>query len=115
MTASDAADAGETDAAGEGVEAQDGPPDELPIQSDTPPEHTVIGLRIEAALLPDWYDAVCLVAQPLCRRMAVIEKPEEWAVQVELPDANLPAFKSQLGEAWEAFVARRKAEGRWDS
>ncbi len=90
------------------------PHDRIPTRSDTPPDHTVIGLQIDAALLPEWYDAVCAVVHPLCRRMSVLEKPDEWLLKVELPKANVPAFKAGLGQAWEEFVAQRKAEGRWD-
>jgi len=91
------------------------PDDQLPTRSDTPPDHTVIGLRIDGALLPEWYDAVCDVVHPLCRRMSVLEKPDEWLLKVELPKAKVPDFKEGLGAAWEAFVAQRKAEGRWEA
>ncbi|MCO4773764.1 MAG: hypothetical protein KDA24_27275 [Deltaproteobacteria bacterium] len=90
------------------------PDDQLPVQSDTPPDHTVIGLRIDGSLLPEWYDAICTVVHPLCRRMSVLEKPDEWLLKVELPDENLPAFKQGLVTAWDEFVAKRKAEGRWE-
>ena len=88
--------------------------DALPTESDTPPGHVVIALRVEAALLPDWYEAIIGVASPLCRRLAVMEKPEEWVLRVELPEHNVPAFKQGLAEAWEGFVARRRAEGNWE-
>ncbi len=51
---------------------------------------------------------------PLCRRMSVLEKPDEWLMKIEFPDENLPAFKQGIAEAWDTFVAQRKAEGRWD-
>jgi|GEM_PF-4466599 len=91
------------------------PENAIPTTSDTPPEHSVIGLSVDAALLPEWYDAICAVAHPLCRRMSVLEKPEEWLMKVELPDEHLDAFRAGLREAWDAFVAQRKAEGRWET
>lgn len=88
--------------------------DAIPVQSDTPEDHSVIGMTVDAALLPEWYDAICQVAHPLCRRMSVVEKPEEWLMKVELPNEVLLQFKRELVEAWEAFVVQRKSEGRWE-
>jgi len=88
--------------------------DTIPTQSDTPEDHSVIGMTVDAALLPEWYDAICAVAHPLCRRMSVVEKPEEWLMKVELPNEVLPRFKKELVDAWDSFVAQRKAEGRWE-
>ena len=87
----------------------------LPTESDTPPGHTVIGLVVDGRLLPEWYDAICGVAHPLCRRMSVLEKPNEWLMKIEFPDENLPAFRQGIAEAWDAFVVQRKVEGRWDN
>lgn len=84
--------------------------DELPVHEDL----IIVPLEIEAALLPDWYDAVVRVAHPLCRRIGVIEKPEGWFVQVQLPRDRVDAFKAGLIEAWDAFVAQRKADGTWE-
>ncbi|MCO4746393.1 MAG: hypothetical protein KC912_16470 [Proteobacteria bacterium] len=86
---------------------------EDPTKSDTPPDHTVLGLRIEADLLPEWFDAVKAVGRPLYRRMAVIEKPEEWIVRIELPDEKVAQFNEEMEAAWAVFVEGRRAEGRW--
>lgn len=85
-----------------------------PTTSDTPPDHTVLGLRVPANLLPDWYDAIRAVGRPLYRRMAVIEKPEEWILRVELPDDNVAQFNEELEAAWTAFAEARKAAGLWE-
>ncbi|TNE90433.1 MAG: hypothetical protein EP330_08030 [Deltaproteobacteria bacterium] len=84
--------------------------DELPKDEDL----IIVPLSIEAALLPDWYDAVVRVAHPLCRRIGVIEKPDEWLVQIQLPKDRVGAFKEGLVAAWEAFVAERKERGDWE-
>lgn len=84
-----------------------------PTKSDTPPDHTVIGLHIEPALLPGWFDAIVELAPHHVRRMAVEEHPEGWRIRVELPDAGVAAFKQALAERWEQFVAEERAAGRW--
>ena len=84
--------------------------DELPADDDL----IIVPLEIEAALLPEWYDAVVRVAHPLCKRIGVIEKPDGWFVQVQLPKENVGDFKEGLLVAWEAFVSARKAAGTWD-
>jgi hypothetical protein len=84
--------------------------DELPTDEDL----IIVPLTIETALLPDWYDAVVRVAHPLCRRIGVIEKPDGWFVQVQLPRERVDAFKAGLLMAWEDYVAARKAAGTWD-
>jgi len=82
-------------------------------QSDTPPDHLVIGLEVDVALLPEWFDAIKELATEFSRRMAVMEHPEVWKLKIELPKDRADAFREQLIEAWEAFVAQRRAEGRW--
>lgn len=81
----------------------------------TPPEHQVLALRIEAALLPEWFDLIRAVAARHARRMAVLEKPDEWVVRVELHTQRIPAFSEDLTEQWETFVAERRAAGRWEA
>ena len=76
-------------------------------------DSVVIALRIEPELLPEWFETVKDIAGRLCRRMAVIEDPAAWRVQVELPREHVDPFRSQLSEAWQGFVAERKAQGRW--
>lgn len=66
----------------------------------TPPDHVVIGLRIDAALIPDWFDEVRRIAVGRVRRMAVVEKPDVWVVQCELHRDNVEAFKDALAVAW---------------
>jgi hypothetical protein len=39
--------------------------------------------------------------------MAVIEKPDEWIVKVELPKDALEPFHAALAAAWEGFPGRR--------
>jgi hypothetical protein len=73
----------------------------------TPPGHTVIGLRIEAALLPDWWDEVRQVASRFVRRMAVIERPEGLVVQCELRVEQVEAFHAALASHWEKFNERQ--------
>jgi len=67
------------------------------------PELMVVGLRIEKALVPEWFDEVRKVASRFVRRMAVIEKPDELVVQCELPASQVEAFHAALAEAWAAF------------
>lgn len=78
-------------------------------------ELTVVSLSVEAALLPEWFQAIERVAAKHCRRMQVIEKPDEHLVHIELPLLAKPNLERDLMEAWEAFVAERKAAGRWDT
>ena len=76
-----------------------------PVQSTTPDDHTVVALTIEAALLPGWFDAIQKVAARFVRRMAVVEKPDEWIVHCELPVVKAEAFRDALQEAWTAYNA----------
>ena len=86
--------------------------DEL-IASDTPEDHFVIALEVEVALLPEWYEAIEKLAAEFSRRMAVMEHPETWRIRIELPKDRGDAFREQLQEAWDGFVATRREEGRW--
>ncbi len=74
-----------------------------PIQSTTPEDCVVIALTIESALLPGWFDALKTVAAGFVRRMAVIEKPDEWIVHCELPEADVQAFSEALQAAWTVW------------
>ncbi|MFT4624079.1 MAG: hypothetical protein ACI8PZ_002738 [Myxococcota bacterium] len=76
-----------------------------PVQSTTPADHTVVALSIEAALLPGWFEAVKGVAAKFVRRMAVVEKPDEWLVHCELPAVKAEAFHAALQEAWTVYNA----------
>lgn len=67
---------------------------------------TVLRLTIEAALLPDWFEALKPVVARFARRMAVIEKPDEYVVQVELAVAKKEAFTQALQVAWTEFNER---------
>ena len=80
--------------------------EDTPITSDTPEGHVVLGLRIEAALLPEWFEAVRDVASRHVRRMAVVEKPDEWFVRAEIAEDKMPAFQEELAAAWDAFMER---------
>ncbi len=82
--------------------------------TDTPTDHTVIALTIEAELLPEWFESVKDIAARLCRRMAVVERPEAWLVQIELPKERVGELSEALASAWGEFVAERKAQGRWE-
>jgi hypothetical protein len=84
------------------------------LQNDTPPDHTVMGLRVDVALLPEWFDAIKDLVGQHGRRMMVIEKPDEWVVQIEIHNEKKPVFSDALTTAWADFVAQRKAEGRWE-
>jgi hypothetical protein len=86
---------------------------EEPDASDTPEDHEVIGLEIDVALLPEWYEAVRDLAGGFCRRMAVMEHPEVWRVRIELPKARADEFRAALGDAWAGFVADRRSRGLW--
>jgi hypothetical protein len=77
-------------------------------------ELTVVALSVEVALLPEWFEAIERVAARHCRRMQVIEKPDEHLVQIELPVLARPALERELMEAWQVFVAERKAAGNWN-
>jgi hypothetical protein len=74
---------------------------------------TIVRLTIERELLPEWFDAVQAVAARHARRMAVIDQPDQYVVQVELPVADKDAFADGLQAAWTTFVDQRRAEGRW--
>ena len=75
------------------------------MHSTTPADHTVVALTIEAALLPGWFEAVKGVAARFVRRMAVVEKPDEWIVHCELPIAKAEAFRDALQDAWTEYNA----------
>lgn len=76
---------------------------------ETPPP-LVLTLRIEQALLPDWFEEIKAIAARHVRRMGVIERPEEWIVQCELDPDKADSFKQALGEAWAARREREEAE-----
>ena len=65
-----------------------------------------MALRIPGELLPDWFDEVQRVAAAHVRRMGVVEKPDEWLVQVELDPERAEAFHTALQAAWAAFQQR---------
>ena len=77
-------------------------------------ELTVVNLSVDTALLPEWFEAIERVAARHCRRMQVIERPEAHLVRIELPILAKPTLEAELMEAWDGFVAQRKAEGRWE-
>ncbi|MFK7928722.1 MAG: hypothetical protein AB8H79_11085 [Myxococcota bacterium] len=77
-------------------------------------ETTIITLSVQASLLPEWFDTIQSIAAPLCRRMAVIEKTEEWIVRIELEKDRVSALHEGLQLGWASFVEVRRAEGRWD-
>ena len=89
-------------------------PTELPTESDTPDDHEVVAITIEPGLLPDWFEAVRTVSAAHARRLAVIQKPDGWIVKVELPKSAKAKWGEELTQAWEAFVAGRRAAGTWD-
>lgn len=68
-----------------------------------PAAPVTLHLTIEAALLPGWFEALKGVAARHVRRMAVIEKPDEWVVMVELDRERVEGFQAALGEAWDAW------------
>ena len=59
--------------------------------------------RSIAALLPGWFDEVRRIAPGFVRRMAVIEKPDEWLVLCELDPERVDPFTEALDEAWSAW------------
>jgi len=83
--------------------------------TEAPDDTTIITLSVQAALLPEWFDTIQTIAAPLCRRMAVIEKTEEWIVRIELDKDRVPTLHEELQLGWAAFVKVRREEGRWDT
>ena len=81
----------------------------------TPPDHTVLAITIEPQLLPEWFEALRDVVTDHARRMAVIEKPDSWICRIEIQKDRVPGFSDALGEAWQVFVAERKAQGNWEA
>ncbi|MBT3223848.1 MAG: hypothetical protein HN348_32670 [Proteobacteria bacterium] len=88
--------------------------EKLPTKSDTPADHEVVVLTVEAALLPEWFEIIKEVSAPHARRMAVLEKPDEWVVRVELPKASRASWGQELTEAWQKFAAKQRELGNWD-
>jgi len=80
---------------------------------DTPDDHLVIGLEIEVALLPEWFDAIRELAGEFARRMTVMEHPEAWRLKIEIPRARADEFRARLTSSWAEFVEERRAQGRW--
>ena len=73
------------------------------MSESTPPDHIVISLKIDVGLLPEWFAEVRQLAVGRVRRMAVIEKPDQWIVQCEIHRDKADEFKSALATAWTAF------------
>jgi hypothetical protein len=88
-------------------------PDPLLAKSDTPADHFVIGLEVEVALLPEWFDAIKAIAADFARRMAVQEHPEVWRIRIEMPKAQKDAFNARLQADWDVFIGERRQQGRW--
>lgn len=76
--------------------------------------YVIISLSVDSALLPEWFDEIQTVAATVCRRMAVIEKPEAWLVRIELLKERVPELHAGLERQWAVFVEGRRAEGRWE-
>ncbi len=81
------------------------PDDALPTRSDTPPDHVVIGLRLDPDTLPGWYDRIMEIAPDWVRRIAVIEHPEGWYLKVEVHRDRADGFREALSAAWAAWNA----------
>ena len=86
----------------------------LPTKSDTPKDHEVVLLTVERALLPEWFEIIKEVSARHARRMAVLEKPDEWVVRVELPKVAKAAWGEELTNAWNDFVEKRRQMGNWE-
>lgn len=75
----------------------------IPVESDTPPDHQVIGLRLDPDTLPEWWERIVALAPAWVRRMAVVENPEAWYVKVEVHRDRVEAFHEALAEAWRVY------------
>ncbi len=76
-------------------------------QSDTPDDHMVVGLSVEAALLPEWLETLQEVAAPFARRSEVLEQDDGRLFRVEIPKDRASDFKQVLSDAWAEFQAPR--------
>ncbi len=77
--------------------------DEIPVESDTPPDHKVLGFELPADTLPEWWHRFMDVAPQWATRMSVLEKPELWYVRVELHQDHVEDLVAALGEAWGIY------------
>lgn len=75
---------------------------EQPADPDEP-RFVILQLHLEAALLPGWFEEVKRIAARHVRRMAVIEKPDEWVVRCEVPEDGKDAFREALEAAWADY------------
>ena len=78
-------------------------------ESDTPPNHKVIGLELHADTLPEWFERIKALAPNWCRRMAVMEHPEFWYVRMEMHEDVVEDFHVALAEAWRQYQADVRA------
>lgn len=82
------------------------PDDQLPIsETDTPPDHKVIGLELHADTLPEWFDRIEGLAARYVRRMAVIQRPEFWYCKLEMHQDRVEDFHAELAQLWEGYQA----------
>ena len=77
-----------------------------PTDGGTPPDHEVVAIRIDAALLPGWFAEIERVAARVVRRMMVIEDPAGGLVRCELRRDRKEAFVAALEDAWAAWQGR---------
>lgn len=81
--------------------------DDMPVESDTPPDHIVIGLKLDADTLPGWWEELVALAPRFVRRMAVVERPDFWYVKAEVHKDLAEDFHAAVAEAWEAWQAEQ--------
>jgi hypothetical protein len=73
----------------------------------------IIALKVEFDLVADWSPVLEKIAAFHGARSRVGVQGDQFVVKVALPPEKKPRFLADVQRYWDAFVERRKREGRW--
>lgn len=82
--------------------------------AEAPLEGTeVIVLKVELDLVPDWSNTLERIAAAHAARVVMGIEGQAFVVKIAIRPFMKQAFLADVQRYWEAFVERRKREGRW--
>lgn len=94
--------------------AEDGEPEPDPPAKEAPLEGVdTLALRIDWDLVSDWSPVVERIARTYAERVVTGIEGRSLVVKLAIRPERRGAFEADMNRYWEAFVERRKREGRW--
>ena len=74
----------------------------------------VLGFRIEMDLAPDWSNLVERICRHHGEYTEVALEGDEIVVRKRIKVENKPGMMRDMQNFWNAFVEKRKVEGKWN-